>query len=364
MKSFFVIVTAILETLFCPLRSRADTFRHSRCLRRVSMSCISRINRLRRLSWINAAFTVLLLSSTAVLAQNGQEFDTSGPPSPKEEIEQLFEVTVENAITFRKYDVVIKKRVSMSPIDATDLPVGPVTEVTYARVILDRDERRCLFIRDSIREFERTGKEEHDWDLNYFEAGKWTRRGQRSDSTSINSATLDDVYHKLSVPMPEWVGLISYPCTLSEPYDQRVENRRRSSGGSIRTLPDGTRVYTNKRKENNPNNTVVRIDFDPVSLMPVYFSGRFDHWPSLSNKIQYGEKKGLYFPESIEVSEGNIGYEADTRTYFMEGQGTVTFQWKQLNPDTLEFPSHERLFQQGVKEWKSFVEGEESSLLK
>ncbi len=271
------------------------------------------------------------------------------------EIQELKAAYVENGMAIRSYDITVKKNMFWVPNGPSD--AGSIDERIEFRLILNRSQRRCLYVRHRSREFEKQYPDSHEWKVCAFGDGvsnTWLKLGDQN--RRVRNCHFEQFCDEAKIPCVELVGLCTFPCEGIATLEQLGGELQGTDGYSMRTLPDGMRVVTRNTKNEQGEPREAIWHYDPTTLMPVFFSFQMPKWPTVIYRMHHKEIDGVFVPDMIDVTEGSVS----TTDYdgILEGQGKVTLAWTQFNPPSLEIPSLE-LFDGKAENWEAFLSGKE-----
>lgn len=275
---------------------------------------------------------------------------------------ELIDIDLENALSFRNYEVLVQKSTIFDPIQENSKATAFLS-VLNIRIFMDWDNRKCIFLKHSYDEtVESDAKQNENFCLFKFENGFRTvcllrDRGQ----PVVENMTFERFLKSSGMPLAERVGLCTFKYIFDKPFEQEAmecKKFERVKGMQVRQLPDGTIVRHVQFGKKAINTT----HFDPVTQLAIYSSVTgTEREPPVSQTIEYELAKGVYRPMSIALNEYTFHVDEKTKLdgsniQFMKGIGTVKYTWNQFNESALEFKDDKQLIGGNRDDWKAFLD--------
>ncbi|XZE18359.1 hypothetical protein SH449x_003649 [Pirellulaceae bacterium SH449] len=283
----------------------------------------------------------------------------------KEQMSELLDICLENAISYQNYEVRIDQTISF--LDSKDetkdkyvVVAAPIEERTrYALWIDWQSERFVMLRRFVIENIEDERIENEELLLDHFDGGQGIRRNAKFLHLP-KQQTIDfrGFIKQVELPKIEMAPLCQFPASFVDiPFDKSINKAKSSLMGSIRRLPDGTWV----RLVGDPAKSSTVTHFHTKHMLPVYLASGSISTPSDLQTTEYEEVNGIFRPTRmiVQVSRLISGPERgkSEKSRFMVGRGEIVFRWNQFNVAQLEFPKNEEI-SKGKVEWLKLLESE------
>ncbi len=261
------------------------------------------------------------------------------------ELNELLDIYLENAKSFRNYDLVVQHTMMYEPA-VKDARFAPFVNFTNYRIVMDWDQERCMMLTHSYDETAQSDSKVHEsFQADKFEDGVWTDRGFFFPGRpTVRNTTFALFLRQAAVPMTEMAALRLFPNHYDGPFEQGILAAKKSTEATFRRLPDGTGVRLVKTETSESV-----THFDRISMMPVFLAcDPKKRSRPVSHSVKYDLKDGVYRPIEIAVKRSTFVPDPDkpkdgSDIFYYDGVGTVKFKWNKFNETDVEFPDDRKL---------------------